>query len=80
VRAVLIGAAKKSGVTLYAVSSTDIEGTPKVELSAVLAIAGPADAHLENIVSRLGLEPDVSAVSWKAVQLDPAEQPPVPEI
>ena len=41
-----------------------LEHTEKVEIQAVLMSTGQQNSLLEQIVSRLSLEPSVSGVSW----------------
>ena len=45
----------------------------KVEIRATLVGQGPQDLALERVVSRLSLEPGVSAVTWELVGEDHAE-------
>jgi hypothetical protein len=52
-------------MTLHALDSRDLDGTNKVQVQANLVIADRNDALLEQVISRLSLEPGVSAVSWK---------------
>jgi uncharacterized membrane protein YhiD involved in acid resistance len=42
-----------------------MDGLPKVEVKAEFSLMGRDDRLLEQIVSRLSLEPGVSAVSWE---------------
>ena len=42
-----------------------MEHTDKVEIQAILASTGRQNALLEQIVSRMSLESDVSGVSWE---------------
>ncbi|HTD34566.1 MAG TPA: MgtC/SapB family protein [Candidatus Elarobacter sp.] len=79
VRQTMIASVRGNAITLRAVYSEDIEATNRVEVIADVAVAGRADARLEKIVSRLGVEPGVSAVSWRTVPTDPDEQPMISE-
>jgi uncharacterized membrane protein YhiD involved in acid resistance len=45
---------------------------------AVALVLGSA-VGLEKIVSRLGVEPGVSTVSWRTIPTDPDEQPMISE-
>jgi putative Mg2+ transporter-C (MgtC) family protein len=54
-------------MTLQALDSEDLEGNNKVEVQARLIMADRNDSLLEQVISRLSLEPGVSAVSWKVV-------------
>jgi putative Mg2+ transporter-C (MgtC) family protein len=44
-----------------------LEHTDKVEVQAILTSTGRQNLLLEQIVSRLSLEPGVSGVSWEIV-------------
>lgn len=79
VRAAMISAARGNAMVLHAVHSNDINGSVRVEVIADVAVAGRADARLEKVVTRLGVEPGVSAVSWKLVPTDAEEQTMLPE-
>ncbi|MDB5041516.1 MAG: hypothetical protein JWN27_2242 [Candidatus Eremiobacteraeota bacterium] len=74
VRQVMIGAARGGGMLVRAVYSEDIEATARVEVVADVTITGRADARLEKVVTRLGVEPGVTAISWKIVPTDEDEQ------
>jgi putative Mg2+ transporter-C (MgtC) family protein len=52
---------------LKSLRSDDVEHTGKVELQAILTSTGRQNLLLEQIVSRLSLEPGVSGVSWEIV-------------
>ena len=54
-------------LVLKSLTSDDIEHTDKVEVQAILTSTGRQDLLLEQIVSRLSLEPGVSGVSWEIV-------------
>jgi putative Mg2+ transporter-C (MgtC) family protein len=79
IRTTMISAARGNAITLHAVYSNDINGSNRVEVVADVAVAGRGDARLERVVSRLGVEPGVSAVSWKVVPTDDEEQTMLPE-
>jgi len=79
VRQTMIGAVRSSALTLRAMYSEDIESTARVEVLADVAVTGRADVRLEKVVSRLGVESGVSAVSWKIVPTDAEDQAMVPE-
>jgi putative Mg2+ transporter-C (MgtC) family protein len=49
---------------LRELESADIEGTDKVDVTAVLIAGARYDLALEKIVGRLSLEPSVSAARW----------------
>jgi putative Mg2+ transporter-C (MgtC) family protein len=79
IRQSMVTAVRGNGMTLHAVYSEDIEGTNRVEVVADVAVAGRADTRLERVVSRLGVEPGVSAISWKTVPTADEEQTMLPE-
>ena len=79
VRTAMIAAARGNAMTLHAVHSNDINGSARVEVIADVVVAGRADVRLEKVVSRLGVEAGVSAVSWKVVPTDADEQTMLPE-
>jgi putative Mg2+ transporter-C (MgtC) family protein len=55
-------------MTLQALDSEDLNGSNKVQVQASLIMADRNDTLLEQVISRLSLEPGVSAVSWKVVE------------
>jgi putative Mg2+ transporter-C (MgtC) family protein len=52
---------------LKSLKSDDVERADKVEVQAILTSTGRQNLLLEQIVSRLSLEPGVSGVSWEIV-------------
>jgi putative Mg2+ transporter-C (MgtC) family protein len=54
-----------AAMTLRALDSEDLNSTNTVRVRANLFMADRNDASLEQVVSRLSLEPGVTAVSWK---------------
>jgi putative Mg2+ transporter-C (MgtC) family protein len=54
-------------MTLQALDSQDVDGNNKVLVQANLIMTDRNDALLEQTISRLSLEPGVSAVSWKVL-------------
>ncbi len=71
VRALVTQAATASQFRLRAVRSEDLDhGQDRVRVTAVLEGTGRDDLALEGAVSRLSLEPSVSAVSWSVDQPD----------
>jgi putative Mg2+ transporter-C (MgtC) family protein len=64
VRTVLVEGFGTDGLRLRELESADIEGTEKVDVTAVLIAAERCDLLLEKIVGRLSLEPAVSAARW----------------
>ena len=67
IRTTLIASVRGAAMSLIAVYREDIEGTGRVEVIADVTVVGRPDARLERIVTKLGIEPGVQAVSWKAV-------------
>lgn len=63
-RALLLQAMSRSALTLTALRSEDIEGTPKMKVTAQIKGLGRQDDALEQLVVRLSLEAGVSSVSW----------------
>jgi putative Mg2+ transporter-C (MgtC) family protein len=55
-------------MTLQGLDSEDLDGSNKVRVQAGLIMADRNDGLLEQVVSRLSLEPGLSAVSWKVVE------------
>jgi putative Mg2+ transporter-C (MgtC) family protein len=65
VRALLAQVASRSKFRLRALQSEDLElASDRVRVVALLHGFGPDDVALEEAVSRLSLEPSVSAVRW----------------
>jgi putative Mg2+ transporter-C (MgtC) family protein len=67
VRASMITAIRASEMSLIAVYSEDDPEANRVEVIADLSSMGQDDARLERIVTAVGLEPAVYAVSWQIV-------------
>jgi putative Mg2+ transporter-C (MgtC) family protein len=68
VRTLLLYGVNNAAMTLQALDSKDLDGNNKVQVRANLIIADRNDALLEQVISRLSLEPGVSAVSWKVLE------------
>ncbi len=66
-RALLLQSIGGQPLTLKSLKSEDIEPTGKVEVQAVLTSTGRQNILLEQIVSRLSLEPGVTSVSWEII-------------
>ncbi len=79
VRATMIAAIRNAGMTLIAVYSDDEEGADRVEVIADVTVIGQSDAHMERIVTAVGLESRVSSVSWKIVPTSEEERVLVPD-
>lgn len=54
-------------LALQAIDSEDLNATGKVEVRATFHSHGRQHAMLENVVGRLCVEPDITAVSWQVV-------------
>jgi putative Mg2+ transporter-C (MgtC) family protein len=80
IRAEMIAAIRTAAMTLTAVYSEEIEGSARAEVVADVTVTGRPHAQLEEIVSRLGVEPGVVAVSWKMVPTSDDERAMVPDI
>jgi len=63
-RALLLQAMSRSSLTLTALRSEDIEGTPRMKVTAQIKGLGRQDEALEQLVVRMCLEAGVSSVSW----------------
>jgi uncharacterized membrane protein YhiD involved in acid resistance len=79
VRTLMIATVRSAAMSLIAVYSEDIEATNRVEVIADVTVAGRPDAKLEKIVTKLGIEPGVFAVSWKIVPTSDEERELLPE-
>jgi putative Mg2+ transporter-C (MgtC) family protein len=66
-RALLLHSIGGQPLLLKSLKSDDVEHTDKVEVHATLTSTGRQNVLLEQIVSRLSLEPGVSGVSWEIV-------------
>jgi putative Mg2+ transporter-C (MgtC) family protein len=64
-RVLLLHALGGQPLVLKSLKSEDLEHTDRVEVQAVLTSTGRQNLVLEQIVSRLSLEPGVSGVSWE---------------
>ena len=64
IRALLLQALAGTALSLISLRSEDIEGTPKLKVSAQIRGLGRQDQPLEGMVARLSLEAGVTAVSW----------------
>jgi putative Mg2+ transporter-C (MgtC) family protein len=66
VRALLLQGLANSGLALRRLDSNDLEGTGRVDVTALVTASDRVDADVEKIVGRLSLEPTVSAARWQA--------------
>lgn len=67
IRSRLLEAAGTEALLLRSVESEDLETDGRVRVQATLMSMGRQDNSLEQIVSRLGAEPGVTAASWQVV-------------
>jgi putative Mg2+ transporter-C (MgtC) family protein len=67
VRALLVQNISRTPLGLYRLQSADQEGTNRVVVRAHLKAAGRHEEILEQIVTRLSLEPGVSTIRWEIV-------------
>ena len=73
VRALIVQNTGGSEVILRGVETTRTEDGAETRLSAFLLVDGDAPTRLENLVSRLAVEPGIQSVHWHS-----AEQAPMP--
>jgi putative Mg2+ transporter-C (MgtC) family protein len=64
----LLYGVNNAAMRLQALDSEDLDGSNKVQVQANLIMTDRNDTLLEQVISRLSLEPGVSAVSWKVVE------------
>jgi len=64
IRALMLQTMSRSSLALTALRSEDIEGTPKMKVTAQIRGIGRQHEVLEQLVERLSLEATVSSVSW----------------
>jgi len=64
-RALLLQSLSGHPLFLKALKNDHVEHADKVEVRAILTSTGRENAALEQIVSRLSLESDVSGISWE---------------
>ncbi len=67
IRALLVQYIGSTPLLLYALHSEDQEGTNRVKVQANLKSIGRKDELLEQIVTRLSLEPGVTTIRWEIV-------------
>lgn len=74
IRALLLQAVGPTPLQLLTLQSKDQEGADYVDVSAKLRTVGRKDNALEQIVTRLSLEPDVTSISWHVISMIDAEE------
>lgn len=67
IRALLLQNIGRTALLLYALHSEDEEGTNRVRVRAHVKSMGRTDNLLEQIVTRLSLEPGVTTIRWEIV-------------
>jgi putative Mg2+ transporter-C (MgtC) family protein len=67
IRALLLQNIGRTPLLLYALHSEDEEGTNRVKVRAQVKSIGRKDDLLEEIVTRLSLEPGVTTIRWEIV-------------
>ena len=77
VRAQLLQLVNNGSLVLRALSSKDMDNPARIEVKADLMTQDRQDVLLEQIVSRLSLEPGVSAVSWEILVEDAGSTRPL---
>jgi putative Mg2+ transporter-C (MgtC) family protein len=65
IRALLLQNIGRTPLVLYALHSEDEEGASRVKVRAQLKSTGRKDEFLEQIVTRLSLEPGVTTIRWE---------------
>jgi uncharacterized membrane protein YhiD involved in acid resistance len=65
IRAMLLQSVQSKPLTLMALHSNDDELLARVNVRAYLRALGAKESFLEQIVTRLSLEPGVTAISWE---------------
>ncbi len=69
VRALILQALAPSGLKLRSLRSEDLEeSNNRVEVEAEMITQSRDDGRMEQIVSRLSMEPGVTAVSWRIIE------------
>ena len=79
IRALLLQNIGRTPLVRYALHSEDEEGASRVKVRAQVRSTGRKDEFLEQIVTRLSLEPGVTTIRWEiASALDVGENGPAP--
>jgi putative Mg2+ transporter-C (MgtC) family protein len=74
IRALLLQNIGRTPLALIALHSKDQEEGDRVDVQADMKVIGRKDEYLEQIVTRLSLEPSVTAISWKVVAMLDSEE------
>ena len=67
IRTLLLTTISQSTMGLQSIRSEDMEGTDRTQVRAEVIASGPKHDTVEQIVTRLSLEPGIAAVSWSVV-------------
>jgi putative Mg2+ transporter-C (MgtC) family protein len=78
IRALLLQAVAPMPLQLLTLQSKDQEGADYVDVSAKLRTVGRKDDYLEQIVTRLSLEADVTSISWHVISMIDTEEADLP--
>ena len=78
IRALLLQAVGPTPLQLLTLQSKDQEGANYVDVSAKLKTVGRKHEYLEQIVTRLSLEADVTSISWHVVSMIDTEEAELP--
>lgn len=73
IRTLLVHGVERTPLALVALHSVDDELLARVHVKAYLKAIGPKEEALEQIVTRLSLEPGVTAISWEVAASVDAE-------
>jgi putative Mg2+ transporter-C (MgtC) family protein len=65
IRTLLLQAVAREALVLKALRSEDIAGSSHVQVQADVSVSGRSDKVVEDIISRLSLEPGIRAMSWE---------------
>jgi putative Mg2+ transporter-C (MgtC) family protein len=68
VRGLLLQEVDRESLRLKSLSSEDINGSGKVRVEAELITTGRSDKVIEQVISRLSLEPSITSISWEIVE------------
>ena len=78
IRARLLQAVGPTPLQFLTLQSKDQEGSDYVDVSAKLRTVGRKDDQLEQIVTRLSLESDVTSISWHVASMIDTEEAELP--
>jgi len=67
IRTLLLATITQAAVGLQSIRSEDVEGTDRTTVRAEVITAGQRNEVIEQVVTRLSIEPGIAAVSWAVV-------------